>query len=259
LYQQFAGYVTDLLTGNFGSSYRSGLSVVDIIGAAVVPTITLAGAATLIALIFGLTTGLIAAHNHGRAGDTVTLLMSVFLISVPTFWIALMLIYVFSGSLHWFPSIGAGTEGNFWSQVHAIILPALALSTPGAAMISRVVRSSALEVNEEDYVVVARALGLKELRIARSYILRTSLAAVVSTTAVVFTVCVSNAVVIEAVFSRPGLGATVLNATLSRDYPVIQGTLITLAAVVVGAYLIADLLLPLVDPRVSKERANARS
>jgi peptide/nickel transport system permease protein len=177
------------------------------------------------------------------------------LASVPTFWVGLYLILIFAAGLGWFPSSGYPSifeEGGL-SNLRYLVLPSLALAAPNAALILRLTRASMLDVSREDYVRTARAKGIRPSRVVVRHILRNALLAVVSAFGFTFAALISEAVVTETVFALPGVGRTVVQSILRRDYPVIQGVILIIVCLYLVINLLVDLSYRLLDPRVELE------
>jgi ABC-type dipeptide/oligopeptide/nickel transport system permease component len=187
--------------------------------------------------------GTLAALHHQRWIDNVSMLVALVGVAMPNFWFGLMLLFVFALILGWLPATGYG-------EWNAILLPAAALGLRAAAVIARLTRSSLLEVLRNDYVTTARAKGLAERTMVRRHALRNALIPVVTVVGLQFGDLLAGTVVIETVFARPGLGSLVTNAILSKDLPIVQGTVLVVASCYIFVNLLADLSYAALDPRI---------
>ena len=196
-----------------------------------------------LAIVLGVTLGVIAAIRRGSLIDNATMMIALAGVSMPSFWLGLFLISAFSIRLNWFPIIG----GTGW---RGLALPAFALGFAAAAIIARMVRSSLLEVLGENYIVTARAKGLAERRVIVRHALRNAAIPVLTIVGLQFGGLLAGAVIVETVFSRQGIGRMLVNALQGRDFPVAQGGVLFVATVYVLVNLLVDLLYGVVDPRI---------
>jgi peptide/nickel transport system permease protein len=214
------------------------------------PSAALAVAGMLVAVAAGVPLGIIAAVRQGSAVDVLVMLVALGGISFPVFWVGLVAILTLSHALGLFPALGASSEPGFWTGLHHMALPALVLGLSVAAYIARLTRSAMLEVLGQDHIRVARAMGVPERRIIWKLALRNALIPVLAVIGVTFAWSLGNAILVEAVFSRPGLGSTILKAILARDYQLVQAGVLVLAASVVLLNTILDLVYGMIDPRL---------
>ena len=240
---QYGRYLGNLAQGDMGTSVFSKRPVLDQIRSQLPATLELAAASTLIGVIGGVLLGVFAAAWRGSAFDRISLVVSLFFISMPSFWVGLLFIYFFALRLGWFPV--AGTGG--WEH---LALPALALGLRPIAVLSRVVRSSMLEVLRNDYIVTARAKGLSHRKVLFGHALRNALIPVITIIGIQFGFALGGSVIIETVFGRQGVGFLAVGAVQKHDYPLVQGTVLFIGIVVVLVNLLVDLLYGLVDPRI---------
>lgn len=240
---QYGRYLGNLAQGDLGTSVFSKRPVLDQIRSQLPATLELAAASTLIGVVGGVLIGVFAAAWRGSAFDRISLVVSLLFISMPSFWVGLLFIYFFALRLGWFPV--AGTGG--WDH---LVLPALALGLRPIAVLSRVVRSSMLEVLRNDYIVTARAKGLSGRRVLFGHALRNALIPVITIIGIQFGFALGGSVIIETVFGRQGIGFLAVGAVQKHDYPLVQGTVLFIGIVVVLANLLVDLLYGLVDPRI---------
>jgi ABC-type dipeptide/oligopeptide/nickel transport system permease component len=240
---QYGRYLGNLAQGDMGTSVFTKRPVLDQIRSQLPATLELAAASTVIGVVGGLLIGVFAAAWRGSAFDRISLIVSLFFISMPSFWVGLLFIYFFALRLGWFPV--AGTGG--WDH---LVLPALALGLRPIAVLSRVVRASMLEVLRNDYIVTARAKGLGGRRVLFGHALRNALIPVITIIGIQFGFALGGSVIIETVFGRQGVGFLAVGAVQKHDYPLVQGTVLFIGIVVVLVNLLVDLLYGLVDPRI---------
>jgi peptide/nickel transport system permease protein len=246
MYVQYFRFVGNALKGNFGQSYQTRRAVSDIIGSAISATIQITVAAYVISILVGIPTGVIAAVKHNSWGDTGTMLFSMLGICLPPFVVALLLLYIFGFKLPWLPLGGYGTFAH-------MILPAITLGVRPAGMLARLTRSGMLEVLRQDYVRTARAKGLKEQVVLVRHALKNCLIPVITVMGGQIGGLLSGSVVVESIFSWPGIGKVSVEAISARDFPVVQATVLLSALIVVGINLLVDLGYAFVDPRIRYE------
>jgi len=243
LWVQYGIYLGNLLHGTLGVSNRDSVPVSTHIIQAFGPTLALTLAAMLVAIAIGLTAGLIAAVSHGRVWDYSTTSLAMFGISLPSFVLALALIWTFGVQLRWFPT---GGDQGFSS----LVLPALTLGSGAAATITRVSRSEMLEVLSQEYVRAAWAKGHRLRAVVLRHALPNALIPIVTIIGLHFGFLISGAIIVETVFAWPGLGRLLITAISFRDYPVIQGVVLVFAVEFVTVNLLVDLLYARIDPRI---------
>jgi peptide/nickel transport system permease protein len=215
------------------------------------PTLLLTVLSIALATGLGVPLGVLAARQHNAPLDQVVMAVASLGVAVPSFWLALNLIVLFAIVLPWFPSQGYEPLADApLSSLHHLVLPAVALGLPQVALIARMTRSSMLDVLNNDYVRTARAKGLAERRVIYQHVLRNALLPTVAVIGLSFSVVVGGAVVVEQVFTIPGLGRLVVSSIERRDYPVVQGTVLVIAAAYVLINVCLDLLYLLLDPRI---------
>lgn len=262
-YVRLWDYFAHLLQGDMGRSIFQNAPVSQIIAGRLGATIELAVVALLLATLIGMTLGVIAAMRQGSLIDTATMLLAQLGVSMPVYWMGLLLMLGFSVQLNWLPAIGRGAPllDAFGAaltgrpQVLAdslmhILLPALALAAYSAAVISRLVRTSMLEVLREDFIRTAYAKGLRRPRVVIRHALRNALLPVLSVIGMQFGILLGGAVLVEQIFAWPGLGQLTIGAISQRDLPLVQGITLTFALTFAIINLIVDLLYAVVDPRV---------
>lgn len=248
---QFGYWLREVLQGNLGQSIFLQRPVTQALAERAEPTTFLALMAVAIAAAIGIPCGIVSAVFRGRAVDQVFTGVAMLGASIPSFWLGLVLIQMFAVSLGWFPVSGYGAPGApLTERLHALVLPATVLGLLNSALIIRFTRASMLDVLGEDYVRTARSKGLPESTVVLKHALRNALVPIVTVLGLTVALMIGGAVVTETVFGLPGVGNLVVNAVLRRDYPVIQGALLVIAAIYVVINFSIDLLYAVVDPRV---------
>ncbi|MDB5077692.1 MAG: ABC-type dipeptide/oligopeptide/nickel transport system, permease component [Chloroflexi bacterium] len=240
---QYGNYVVNALHGNLGTSIRSGRPVVAEIGDRFPATLQLTLTAMVIAVILGVGIGTLAATSRSRFIDNLLMLIATMGVSLPTFWLGLLLIYFFALQLGWFPVLSD-------TSLRGLVLPAITLALPGAAVLARVTRASLVDVLHQDYIRTARAKGLTRSRVVWRHALRNGLIVVLTIAGLQFGGLMAGSVIVETVFGRTGLGSFVVNAIQARDYPDIQGVVLVIASFYVVINLIIDVLYGLINPRI---------
>ena len=252
---QFVLWVGELLQGNLGQSLFLQQPVSQAIAERLEPTLTLALLAVLIAACIGIPCGMVAAIWRGSPADQVLSSIAMLGASIPSFWFGLILIQIFAVKLGWFPASGYGDpDSTFGERIQHLLLPAIVLGVLNSALIIRFTRASLLDILGEDYVRTARAKGLPERVVMIKHVLRNAPLAIITVLGLTLALMIGGTVVTETVFNLPGVGNLVVRGVLRRDYPVIQGTLLMIAAVYVFINLAIDLLYTLVDPRIRLEK-----
>ncbi|MBK1787282.1 ABC transporter permease [Prauserella cavernicola] len=250
LFTQYLYWLGDAVRLDFGESIQTSQPVVSVLGERLPITLFLAGYATVIALLVGIPSGLLAGLRNGTAGDRLVTFVTTLGISAPSFAIGILLLYVFGITLGWFPIFGAG-EG-FADRLLHLTLPAVALSATVLAIIARQTRAAALTVESQDYMTFARARGLPRRLLFGRYALRNSSLPVVTSSGLVLASFLTGAVLVEQVFAIPGLGSLTVAAVTNKDVPVVQAVALLAALVVLVLNLLADLAYTVLDPRVRK-------
>lgn len=240
---QYVQFLRRALTGDLGTSIYTRRPVLEDLASRLPATLQLAIAALVVAFIFGCVWGTMAAIKRNSASGLISSMISLVGISVPSFWLALMLIVVFAVKLRWFPA--TGRDG--WMSV---VLPAVSLGLGIAAIFARMMRSSLLETLSADYIRTARAKGLSDRGVLIRHAMRPALVAPITILGIEAGSLLGGAVVTETVFAWPGLGQYLMNAVTYRDYPAIQGVVLVAAISFIGMNLVVDVLYGLADPRV---------
>jgi peptide/nickel transport system permease protein len=240
---QYGRYLLRVAQGDLGRSIRGGTPVLDEILLRFPSTLQLTLSALTLAVVTGVTAGVLAAQSFGRFFDRSAMLSALVAISIPEFWLAIVLIIIFGVQLKWISVTGGQGAKD-------LILPTICLALGPAAVLARLTRSSILEVIQEDYIRTARGKGVHERIIAYRHILRNALIPVVTVIGLVFAGLLGGAVFIENVFARPGLGRFAVNAIAARDFPQIQGMVLFTATVYALLNLVVDVLYAFIDPRI---------
>jgi len=240
---QYLTWIGNMLHGDFGTSYAQRRPVIVLLSNAVEVTATLATFAYLIALAVGLIFGVVAAVNHGKAADRILMSLAIFGISAPAFWVAIILQIIFALNLKWFPLSGT-------KSANAFVLPVLALSFRYAASIARVTRTSMLDVLNQDYIRTAEAKGLKRWSVILGHGFRNALIPIITIAGTQLGDIFTGSILIESIFSLPGIGKLLLDAINARDLPLIEGGVMYVATICVIIYLVVDILYAIADPRI---------
>jgi len=238
---QYFDYLSNLVKGDLGSSILQHRPVADIVLERFPITIGLGVRALLLSFLIAV--GIIAAVNRNKSADFIAMTFALVGISMPTFWFGIILLYFFAYKLGLFPISGYGT----WKH---LVLPVITMGLTDAAVIARMMRSSMLEVIGQDYIRTARAKGLREKVVTNKHALKNALIPVITLLGMRMGWIIGGSVTLEIIFSIPGLGRTMVDSIFSRDYPVVQGSVLILATSVMISNLIADILYALVDPRI---------
>jgi len=248
---QFAYWVKELAHGNLGQSIFLQRPVTQALAERAEPTFFLTLFSLAIAVLIGVPCGIAAAVWRGKAVDQAFSAFAMLGASIPSFWLGLILMELFAVSLGWFPVAGYGDPGvPLSNRLHHLILPSIVLGVVNSALILRFTRASMLDVLGEDHIRTARAKGMSESRVVLHHALRNALIPVITVAGLTFALLIGGAIVTETVFGLPGVGNLVVSAVLRRDYPVIQGALLVIAALYVLINLAIDLLYLAIDPRV---------
>lgn len=242
--ERYLEWLGHAVRGDLGTSYTSGLPVTRELVSRFPATLELATAATVLAVLLGVPLGVVAALRRNSLTDHVTRSASLVVASAPSFWIAYLLIILFSVKLRLLPSFGTGGPDH-------LILPALALGLGEAGLVARMTRSSLLEVLREDYVMTARAKGIPESRVITRHALRNGLVAVVTQVGLIFGFLLAYSAIVEVIFVWPGIGRLAVDAISQRDYPMIQGFVVFAGTVFIFVNLAVDLVYLRLDPRIS--------
>jgi ABC-type dipeptide/oligopeptide/nickel transport system permease component len=248
LWQQYLSYIWSSVQGDFGTSFANSQPVLNRLIAQMPATLSLAVLSTLFAAVIGVVLGILSAVYKNRFMDYVIRLVSLLGVSMPSFWVAILLILIFSVHFQLLPAIGNGSFKQ-------LILPSIALGISGAGTLIRMVRNSVLEVIGEQFVLTLRAKGLSERVVLYQHVLRNALLPALTILGIIVGNMLSGAVVTETVFSRQGLGKMVVDAINQKDIPVIQAAVLITAVITILVNLLVDISYSYVDPRVRKSRS----
>ncbi|CPR14945.1 ABC transporter permease [Brenneria goodwinii] len=251
LLQQYVSFIAKAVQGDLGQSIFLNMPVTSALAARAEPTFFLTLFSILIATIIALPVGILSAYKRGSAFDQIVVGVTMVAASIPSFWLGLILIQTMAVKLGWFPVSGyGGPDSSFFTRLHHLVLPAIALGIVNSALITRFTRAAMLDVLSDDYIRTARAKGAAEKTVILKHALKNALIPIITVIGLSIALLVSGAVVTETVFGLPGIGNLVVSAVQRRDYPVIQGALLAVAAIYVLINFIVDMLYILVDPRV---------
>jgi len=244
---QYVRWMSRALAGDLGRSYVTEQPVAAQLARRTVPTVVLTVAALGLALLLAVPMGILSARRRGGAGDAIVRLAALVGSAAPSYALSFGLIILFAVKLSWLPAVGYGS-------VAQMVLPAIALSLAPMAQLTRLIRASVLDVLGQDYIRTARAKGLSEQMVVMQHALRNALLPAIGATGVILAHLLGGAVIIETIFTWPGLGQLIVGAALTRDYPVVQGFVTYLAVIVLLANLATDIALRIADPRLRYER-----
>ena len=243
---RFVRYLGQLAIGDLGTSFRTREPVTRLIGQRLGASLELTFAAMAFAMLVGIPLGFYAALRPGSLVDTAAMIGAVSGLSLPKFWLGLMLMYLFAEYLHWLPSFGYGG----WDH---LILPALALGVSPMALLARTTRASVLEVINADFVRTARSKGMSETRVITWHVARNALLLVLTTVGLQFGALMGQAVVVEKLFSWPGLGGLLVDSVVQRDIPAVQGTILVIVLFFLVINMLVDIAYVVIDPRIRAE------
>jgi peptide/nickel transport system permease protein len=248
---RYLHWIGGLLTLDFGRSYTYSVPVIELVSDRVVVSLPLAAMALFVSTAIAIPVGIFSAERRGRAGDTVSMGVAQLGVAIPNFWFALLLIYVFAVWLRLVPAGGfPGWSAGVWPGFKALILPAVALALPQAAILARVTRSALLEVLNEDYIRTARAKGMPRRAVLWRHALRNAMIPVLTILGLQFAFLLAGTIIIENVFYLPGLGRLVFQAITQRDLIVVESVVMLLVAAVIIVNLLVDISYAIVDPRL---------
>lgn len=252
--QQYIDYFLGIFQGDFGYSYSYSSSVMPLIMGKIPATLSITLTGLVLALLVGVPIGVESAVKQNTAFDYIFMVLALVGVSMPIFWLGLMLVLQFSVNLGWLPAMGMGNIANgAWDVVSHMILPCFCLATIPAATFARITRSSMLETINSDYVKSLRARGVKESLIIWKHAFKNALPPILTVLGLQLAYCFSGAVLTESIFAWPGMGTLIVNAVNSRDYSLIQGVVLFSAIAFVFINLIVDIIYMFIDPRVNYE------
>jgi len=249
---QYLTWLGHAFIGDMGYSLRSGAPVFRMLMEAAVNTMAIGVTASVLALIVGASMGMLAGYHHGTPLDKVVSSLTIAGVSIPHYWLAMILVIVFSVELGWLPSMGAGTGSIWtWQAWQHMVLPVIALAAIPTAVVARTARASIMEILSQEFVEALRARGLSETRVL-VHITRNALPTVLAVMGLQFAHLLGGSILVETVFSWPGTGYLLNLAIFDRDIPVLQGTILLLALFFVATNLVVDILQTWADPRISR-------
>lgn len=250
-YEQFVRYLGGLAQGDLGTSITNRQPVADQIWQRFPNTLVLTAASLIVALLIAVPLGVLAAANHNRPADYAAMGFAMVGVAMPNFWLGLLLLILFGLELRWLPIRGIGSlDDGLWQWAKHLILPAVTLGTSLAALLTRLTRNTMLDVLGEDYVRTARSKGARTRTVLYRHALRNALLPIVTTAGLQFGALLGGAIIIETIFSWPGLGLLSINAIRQRDLPTMQGSVLVFAACFMLVTLITDLLYAAINPRI---------
>jgi ABC-type dipeptide/oligopeptide/nickel transport system permease component len=250
LHVQYFNYMTQVLRGDLGVSLRSGQPIFDEIVHRFPYTFELVISAQILAVLIGVPLGVLAALRRNTIVDTFSMGIALIGTCAPVFWLGIIFILIFGVQLRWFPVLGADSSGTFLGRVYHMVLPAMTLGLVMTSIIARITRSAMIDALGEDYIRTAMAKGLSSRAVAFGHGLRNALLPVITVIGTEMGRLLGGTVVLETVFSRPGLGKLITDAMLARDYPVVQGGIAFFALVVIFVNITIDMAYAYVDPRI---------
>ncbi|WP_314958636.1 ABC transporter permease [Bradyrhizobium cosmicum] len=245
VYVRFGTYIAKLATGDFGTSFRTREPVTTMIAKRMWPTLQLIVAAMALSVVIGVPLGFIAALKPGGIVDTLAMVVAVSGLSIAKFWLGLVLMYFFALKLGWLPSFGYGDGG-----LKYLILPAVTLGVSPMALFARTTRAAVLEIMTADFVRTARSKGMSETRVVKWHVIRNALVIILTTVGLQFGALMGQAVVVEKLFSWPGIGSLLVDSVLQRDIPAVQGSILVVVLSFLAINLLIDLLYGVIDPRI---------
>ena len=255
-YIQYFTWQWNILHGEFGFSiYGSHQPVGRLIAEALPRTLSLAALSYFLAILIAVPAGIIAATRRNTGADYAVTIFAFIGLSMPEFWVAILLIIFFAANLHWLPAIGyVPLAKGFWPWFSHLILPAIAVGTGFSAIIARMIRSAMIEVLKTDYMRLAKSKGLSRQVLTMYHAFPNALIPVVTVVGIAFALLMAGAVVVENVFAIKGLGRLLIQGILNRDYPLVQGTILVVSGIFVFSNLLVDLLYTIIDPRIRYEK-----
>jgi peptide/nickel transport system permease protein len=245
VYVRFGAYITKLATGDLGTSFRTREPVTTMIAKRMWPTLQIIFAAMTFAIVIGVPLGFIAALQPGSIVDTISMVVAVSGLSMAKFWLGLLLMYLFALKLGWLPSFGYGDGG-----LKYLILPAVTLGVSPMALLARTTRAAVLEIMTADFVRTARSKGMSETRVVKWHVMRNALVLILTAIGLQFGALMGQAVVVEKLFSWPGIGSLLVDSVLQRDIPAVQGSIFVVVLFFLTINMLIDVLYGVIDPRI---------
>ncbi|QGU96144.1 ABC transporter permease subunit [Clostridium bovifaecis] len=258
--KQYGTYMKGLLKGDLGKSYSYSESVGKLIKETFPNTLILASCSIVLALFIGIPLGIISATKQYSIFDYISMIAALIGVSMPIFWLGLMLVLVFSVNLGWLPSMGMGSMDNGIGDVIShLVLPTIALSTIPSATFARITRSSMLESVKQDYVKALRAKGLSERVVIWKHVLKNALPPIITVLGLQISSALSGAILTETIFNWPGMGKLIVDAIGNRDYALVQGAVLFIAVIYVAINLLVDIVYMYINPKVSYDSVKGGS
>ena len=245
VYMRFGSYIAKLATGDFGTSFRTREPVTTMIAKRAWPTLQLIFASMAIAVVVGVPLGFVAALRPGSLVDSAAMVLAVSGLSLAKFWLGLLLMYLFALKLGWLPSFGYGDGG-----LKYLILPAVTLGVSPMALLARTTRAAVLEIMTADFVRTARSKGMSETRVVKWHVMRNALVLILTTVGLQFGALMGQAVVVEKLFSWPGIGSLLVDSVLQRDIPAVQGSILVVVLFFLAINTLIDVAYAVIDPRI---------
>lgn len=245
VYVRFGAYIAKLATGDFGTSFRTREPVTAMIAKRAWPTLQLIFTAMAFSVVLGVPLGFIAALRPGGLVDSAAMVVAVSGLSIAKFWLGLVLMYLFALKLGWLPSFGYGDGG-----LKYLLLPAVTLGVSPMALFARTTRAAVLEIMTADFVRTARSKGMSETRVVKWHVMRNALVIILTTVGLQFGGLMGQAVVVEKLFSWPGIGSLLVDSVVQRDIPAVQGSILVVVLAFLAINLLIDVLYGVIDPRI---------
>ncbi|GLR84971.1 ABC transporter permease [Bradyrhizobium iriomotense] len=245
VYVRFGNYIAQLATGDFGTSFRTREPVTTMIAKRAWPTLQLILTAMAFSVVLGVPLGFVAALRPGGLIDSAAMVLAVSGLSIAKFWLGLVLMYLFALKLGWLPSFGYGDGG-----LKYLLLPAVTLGVSPMALFARTTRAAVLEIMTADFVRTARSKGMSETRVVKWHVMRNALVIILTTVGLQFGGLMGQAVVVEKLFSWPGIGSLLVDSVLQRDIPAVQGSILVVVLAFLAINLLVDVLYGVIDPRI---------
>ena len=245
VYTRFGNYIAKLAVGDFGTSFRTREPVTSMLAKRAWPTLELIVTAMAFSVLLGVPLGFIAALRPGGIVDTLAMIVAVSGLSIAKFWLGLVLMYAFALKLGWLPSFGYGDGG-----LQYLLLPAVTLGVSPMALFARTTRAAVLEIMTADFVRTARSKGMSETRVVKWHVMRNALVIILTTVGLQFGGLMGQAVVVEKLFSWPGIGSLLVDSVVQRDIPAVQGSILVVVLAFLAINLLIDLLYGVIDPRI---------
>jgi len=252
---QYLIWLPRVIQGDFGSSIFFKQPVIQVISERFPVTLSLAGLSLLVTIVVGVPLGIISARKHNTKVDHFSTIFSVLGISMPSFWLGFLLVMVFSVNFGWFPTSGYRPLSlGFVPWISHLVLPVISLSMSEMALLTRMTRSSMLEVLGKEYIVTARAKGLSEGMVVYKHAFKNALVTIVTVVGLIFALSLGGSVLIENVFAIPGLGRLMVSAAIRRDYPIVEGGMIYFTGIALFVNLLVDISYTLINPKLTYEK-----